>query len=62
MIYILLPTVNISIYDFIECTSDEKIPKPLISNSLSHYLYHIKNRIDTYGRDWDDFRKYTNPY
>jgi len=62
MIYILLPTVNISIYDFIECTSDEKVPTPLISNSLSHYLYHIKNRIDTYGRDWDDFRKYTNPY
>ena len=64
MIYILLPTVNISIYDFIECTckNDDTTPTPNISNSLSHYLYHIKNRIDSYGRDWDDFRKYTNPY
>ena len=62
MIYILLPTVNISIYDFIESSSDDKTPTPKISNSLSQYLYNIKDKIDTYGRDWDDFRKHTNPY
>ena len=35
---------------------------PMISQSLSHYLYDIKERIDTYEREWDIFKRYTNPY
>jgi len=62
MIYILLPSVNINIYDNIACMSGPELPKPIISHSQSHYLYDIKNKINTYGRDWDEYRQYTNPY
>jgi len=62
MLYILLPNVNINICSFINCYTDVCIPVPVISNSLSHYLYEIKNKITTYGNDWDIYKKYTNPY
>lgn len=62
MLYILLPTVNISIYNNILCTTDNEPSKPNISTSQAGYLYDIKNKIDAYGREWDDFRKFTNPY
>ena len=62
MLYILLPNVHISIVKFIECHTDSKVAEPVISNSLSQYLYEIKNKITTYGRDWDTYKKYTNPY
>ena len=62
MIYILLPSVNISVYDHIHCTSNPELPVPIISHSHSHYLYDIKNKIKSYGRDWDEYRQYTNPY
>lgn len=62
MLYILLPTVNNSIVTNLECVSSTAVPLPTISNSLSFYLYEIKNKIDEYGSEWDEFRKYTNPY
>jgi len=62
MLYILLPTVNNSIVTNLECVTAESNPLPTISNSLSFYLYEIKNKIDEYGSEWDEFRKYTNPY
>ena len=62
MLYILLPTVNNSIISNLECVTTDANPLPTISNSLSFYLYEIKNKIDEYGGDWDEFRKYTNPY
>ena len=62
MLYILLPTVNNSIISNLACVNADTNPKPNISNSLSFYLYEIKNKIDGYGSDWDEFRKYTNPY
>jgi len=35
--------------------------QPVISNSLSHYLYDIKRRIDAQEEQWDIFKRYTNP-
>jgi len=34
----------------------------MISNSLSHYLCDIKERITTHIKEWDTYKKYTNPY
>ena len=62
MLYILLPNVHINIFSFLNCCTDTSVPDPVISNSLSQYLYEIKNKITTYGNDWDTYKKYTNPY
>jgi 23S rRNA U2552 (ribose-2'-O)-methylase RlmE/FtsJ len=35
---------------------------PVISNSLSEYLYEIKEKISKHEKDWDIYKKYTNPY
>ena len=35
---------------------------PVISYSLSHYLYEIKKKIEEKGTEWDVYKKYTNPY
>jgi len=32
------------------------------SNSLAEYLYEIKNKIKFYEKEWDKYKKYTNPY
>jgi len=62
MIYFLLPNVHISICQYIECIVNSKNPEPKISNSLSHYLSDIKDKINYYEHDWDSYKKYTNPY
>jgi len=62
MLYILLPTLHISILKHVDCQTGEKIPEPVISQSLAHYLYEIKGKITGYGREWDTYKKYTNPY
>ena len=63
MLYILLPNLHILISKYIDCVSDDNCPsEPVISHSLSKYLYEIKNKITTYGREWDIYKKYTNPY
>ena len=33
-----------------------------VSHSLSSYLYKIKDEIAEYRREWDEFKKITNPY
>jgi 23S rRNA U2552 (ribose-2'-O)-methylase RlmE/FtsJ len=62
MLYFLLPNIHISIYENINCIIKDDPPSSHISNSLSYYLYDIKNKIDTCGKDWDIYKKYTNPY
>jgi len=62
MLYILLPTLHISILKHVDCQTGEKNPEPFISQSLAHYLYEIKGKITGYGREWDAYKKYTNPY
>ena len=62
MLYILLPNLHIVISKHIECVTNEDKPVPIISDSLSRYLYEIKNKITIRSRDWDLYKKYTNPY
>jgi 23S rRNA U2552 (ribose-2'-O)-methylase RlmE/FtsJ len=63
MIYFQLPKVYYNIYEKITCIdSDENPPDSYISNSLSFYLYEIKEKISKFEKDWDIYKKYTNPY
>jgi len=62
MIYFLLPKNNSKTYKELYFEESEKIPDPYISSSLSHYLYEIKGKINIYEKDWDVYKKYTNPY
>ena len=62
MSFYLLQRTSITTYKNIECIESDAPPCPVISNSLSHYLYDIKEKIDHYERDWDIHKKYTNPY
>lgn len=43
-------------------TNTELYPYPYISQSLYDYLKTLKNSIDDNEKDWDIYKKYTNPY
>jgi len=63
MIYFLIPrTYSSDIYTNLQCIPQTEMPSASISESLSYYLYDIKERIHEYEQDWDQFKKYTNPY
>lgn len=78
MIHFLIPRNSKLLYKDIDCIAEKYIvpppgipkshhadiefPNPTISQSLSYYLYDIKERIDAYEREWDIFKRYTNPY
>ena len=65
MIYFLLPSVHYSIYTNIDCITDtdtENPIEPIISTSLAYYLYDIKSKLNKYKKNWDTYKRYTNPY
>ena len=62
MTYYLLPKTNINIFNKIDCINHSTSPKPSISFSLAHYLYEIKKKLEDREKDWDIYKKYTNPY
>ena len=62
MLYILLPSLHIVISKHVKCENRDEKPVPVISDSLARYLYGIKNRITSCTREWDTYKKYTNPY
>jgi 23S rRNA U2552 (ribose-2'-O)-methylase RlmE/FtsJ len=62
MTYYLLPKTNINIFNKIDCINNSISPKPSISFSLAHYLYEIKKKLEEREKDWDTYKKYTNPY
>lgn len=62
MIYYLLPNVNVNVHNFLSINSvDGGIPIYL-NPSLCNYLQEIKHKIHEHERDWDIYKKYTNPY
>lgn len=61
MIYYLLPTSNINIYDHLECDTSNN-NNPFLNMSLSKYLNEVKLKIDYYEKEWDIYKKYTNPF
>ena len=62
MSYYVLPRASLTIYHYIDCILKCDHDIPVISNTLANYLYAIKEKIDDCERDWDIFKKYTNPY
>jgi 23S rRNA U2552 (ribose-2'-O)-methylase RlmE/FtsJ len=62
MSYYLLPKNPFLIHKYIDYIESDTQPTAAISNSLSTYLSEIKQKIDYREKDWDIFKKYTNPY
>ena len=62
MTYYLLPRTNMNLFKNIEYIPTNKSPSIFISNSLSQYLYAMKENIDNREQQWDVFKKYTNPF
>lgn len=62
MTYYLLPRNDVLLYKHIQIISSIEQPTSIVSNSLSSYLYEIKKKIDKQVKDWDIFKKFTNPY
>lgn len=62
MSYYLLPRTNHIIHQYIDCVDTKEEITPIISTSLAYYLYEIKKKLETMEKDWDIFKKYTNPY
>ena len=58
----VLPKTPFIVHKYIDIISKEDIPKPVVSNSLSYYLCEIKEKIDKREHEWDNFKKFTNPY
>jgi len=62
MTYYLLPKTSFLLIKHIDCIIKENHPNIIISHSLANYLYTLKEKIDLHEKDWDIFKKYTNPY
>lgn len=62
MIYFTLPKTYLYTYKYIGLYEDNSSNHLKISNSLSFYLNNIKEKIDHFEKDWDIYKKYTNPY
>ena len=65
MTYIILPNIDNKINEknfkinFDNNNNDDQV---LINPSLKKYLNKIKNLISKYLNDWDNLKRYTNPY
>jgi 23S rRNA U2552 (ribose-2'-O)-methylase RlmE/FtsJ len=62
MTFYLLPRSYNVLYKHIDFMDTDSIPESSISQSLSYYLYNIKEKITTKEKQWDIYKKYTNPY
>lgn len=61
MIYYLLPSVNTNIHNFLNVRTIET-NVPTLNPSLCYYLQEIKHKIHEHEKEWDIYKKYTNPY
>lgn len=62
MIYFLLPNVHYNIFEYLNCETSMDIQTAVISQSLSKYLNIMKYKINDYEKEWDIYKKYTNPF
>lgn len=62
MAFFLLPRSNNEIYKNIDYSATESTPTSVISQSLTHHLYNIKEKITSREKQWDMYKKYTNPH
>jgi len=62
MTYYLLPRTPKNIINHIECQLCDDVPDNFLSHSLSNYISSIKERITPIESQWDQYKKYINPY
>ena len=60
--HFLLPRLSPQLYTFLDLQESDAPPIPVISESLSYFLNDIKQQINLYEKQWDVYKKYTNPY
>lgn len=60
--FFLMPSVTPDLYRHIQYQSCYESPGPFLSSSLCKYLGEIKELIASREKDWDVYKKYTNPY
>lgn len=62
MSFYLLPRAPLYLYKNVQYIETEESPTNVISQSLCNYLYNIKRKITDKEKQWDVFKKYTNPF
>lgn len=62
MSYYLIPRTNVFSFMSIDYIDDMEQPDVTISYSHNKYIYELKERISLIEKDWDIYKKYTNPY
>jgi len=65
MIYFLLPHNYSNAYQYLDCIKKsitETPDGPCLSESLHTFLFEIKEKLNEYPREWDTYKKITNPY
>ena len=64
MSYILIPTSKkyINNIEFLLKTCDSNTDTIFISDTLYIYLNKIKEKINDFTKEWDFYKKITNPY
>ena len=53
---------SVSVSDSVSSVSVSSISDSVPSSSLYHYLLEIKKQMDELQVEWDNYKKYTNPY
>ena len=62
MIYFTLPQSPPNIFHNIKIETRPEFPPVFISQSLCSYINNIKEQISYREKEWDFYKKYTNPY
>jgi 23S rRNA U2552 (ribose-2'-O)-methylase RlmE/FtsJ len=62
MTYYLLPSSQLTLFNQIGLKFNDEIPDIYLSHSLSNYLNEIKEKITNNELNWDNTKRYTNPY
>jgi len=60
MTYYMIPRTYLFTYKNIECIDGPS--EMIISHSIYYYLSHMKEKITSREKQWDIYKKYTNPY
>lgn len=62
MIYFLLPSSPKHTFEHISISKHATEPNAAVSQSLRKYINEIKEKIATREKEWDVYKKFTNPY
>ena len=62
MTYYLVPSSQLTLFNQINIEFNDEIPEIYLSHSLSNYLNSIKEKITNNELNWDNTKRYTNPY